>query len=68
MIFQQDGVGTANTALVHHAGQLLALQEGDTPYALGIEGDTGVVSTLGRKTYGGEQWHVVVWEWAHTPI
>lgn len=52
-----EGIGTANTALVSHAGQLLALQEGDTPYVLEVASDTGVISTLGRKTYGGQLGH-----------
>lgn len=29
-----DGEGTANTALVYHAKKLLALHEGDLPYAV----------------------------------
>lgn len=29
-----EGVGTANTALVYHAKKLLALHEGDLPYAV----------------------------------
>jgi len=33
--FQPQGLGTANTALVAHAGRLMALNEGDLPYALG---------------------------------
>lgn len=28
----ENGVGTANTSLVFHAGRLLALHEGDLPY------------------------------------
>ena len=31
---QKEGVGTANTALVFHANKLLALHEGDLPYAV----------------------------------
>lgn len=31
---QNDGVGTANTALVYHANKLLALHEADLPYAV----------------------------------
>lgn len=30
----QDGFGTANTALIYHANKLLALHEGDLPYAV----------------------------------
>ena len=30
------GAGTANTALVYHARRLLALHEGDMPYAIHI--------------------------------
>lgn len=30
----QDGFGTANTALIFHAQKLLALHEGDLPYAV----------------------------------
>jgi carotenoid cleavage dioxygenase len=29
-----EGAGTANTALVYHANKLLALHEGDLPYAV----------------------------------
>ena len=42
-----DGDGTANTALVFHARRLLALHEGDLPYALRVACD-GVVETVGR--------------------
>ena len=31
---KEQGAGTANTALVCHAGKLLALHEGDLPYAV----------------------------------
>lgn len=30
----QDGFGAANTALIFHAQKLLALHEGDLPYAV----------------------------------
>jgi carotenoid cleavage dioxygenase-like enzyme len=47
---QQDGLGTANTALAFHAGRLLALHEGDLPYQLRIA-CSGLVETLGRAAY-----------------
>jgi hypothetical protein len=31
----QQGVGTANTSIVFHAGRVLALHEGDLPYQVG---------------------------------
>jgi len=52
----KDGMGTANTALAFHAGRLLALHEGDLPYALRIACD-GLVSTLGRVQFGGTMNH-----------
>lgn len=42
-----EGAGTANTALAFHAGRLLALHEGDMPYALRVLCE-GAVETLGR--------------------
>ncbi|GIL78894.1 hypothetical protein Vretimale_112 [Volvox reticuliferus] len=41
------GLGTANTALVYHAGRLLTLNEGDLPYGVRITCN-GVVETMGR--------------------
>ncbi|GIL58133.1 hypothetical protein Vafri_12967 [Volvox africanus] len=41
------GIGTANTALVYHAGRLLALHEGDLPYGIRILSN-GRVETMGR--------------------
>ncbi|KAG2490110.1 hypothetical protein HYH03_011416 [Edaphochlamys debaryana] len=41
------GSGTANTALVYHAGRLLSLNEGDLPYGLRVL-SSGLVETLGR--------------------
>lgn len=52
VISTEDGIGTGNTALAFHAGKLLALHEGDLPYALRIACN-GIVSTLGRMTFGG---------------
>jgi carotenoid 9,10(9',10')-cleavage dioxygenase 1 len=49
---RRHGNGTANTALAHHAGRLLALNEGDLPYALRLACG-GLVETIGRVTYGG---------------
>jgi len=51
-----QGLGTANTALAFHAGRLLALHEGDLPYQLRIACE-GVVSTIGRVTFGGKVTH-----------
>ncbi|KAK9918068.1 hypothetical protein WJX75_000916 [Coccomyxa subellipsoidea] len=53
---QNEGVGTANTALVYHANKLLALHEGDLPYAMRVLCD-GIVDTLGRITFGGKVKH-----------
>ena len=46
------GSGTGNTALAHHASRILALNEGDLPYALRIACG-GLVETVGRVTFGG---------------
>ncbi|KAL3682185.1 hypothetical protein R1sor_000207 [Riccia sorocarpa] len=45
-----NGTGTANTAMVYHNGRLLALNEGDKPYAVRLleEGD---LETIGRVDY-----------------
>ena len=43
------GKNTSNTALVWHAGQLLALWEGGEPHAIAPELDT-----IGSKNYGGK--------------
>lgn len=45
------GRGTANTALVVHAKQVLALNEGGLPYALRVACE-GVIETLGSTTFG----------------
>lgn len=50
------GWGTANTALAFHAKKLLALHEGDLPYALRIACN-GLISTLGRVQFGGKMNH-----------
>uniref|UniRef100_A0A7S0WUG4 carotenoid 9,10-dioxygenase n=1 Tax=Chlamydomonas leiostraca TaxID=1034604 RepID=A0A7S0WUG4_9CHLO len=49
---RKGGSGTANTALVFHARRLLALHEGDLPYAVRVACD-GVIDTLGRLQVGG---------------
>eukprot|EP00898_Chlorokybus_atmophyticus_P006562 jgi/Chlat1/6907/Chrsp52S06635 len=51
-----DGYGTANTALVYHDGQLLALQETDHPYAIKVLMD-GQLETLGVQHYDGRLKH-----------
>lgn len=45
--------GTANTAVVYHAGKLLALHEGDQPYEL----ETRSLETKGRLTWEGKLQH-----------
>uniref|UniRef100_A0A061RE98 carotenoid 9,10-dioxygenase n=1 Tax=Tetraselmis sp. GSL018 TaxID=582737 RepID=A0A061RE98_9CHLO len=49
-----EGRGTANTAMVFHAGRLLALHEGDMPYALRVACE-GIVETAGRLVYQGQR-------------
>ncbi|XP_057727990.1 carotenoid 9,10(9',10')-cleavage dioxygenase 1-like [Arachis stenosperma] len=44
------GHGTANTALIYHHGNLLALHEGDKPYAIKVFED-GDLQTLGLMDY-----------------
>ncbi|KAJ7949175.1 carotenoid cleavage dioxygenase 1 [Quillaja saponaria] len=44
------GTGTANTALIYHHGKLLALSEGDKPYAVKVFED-GDLQTLGMLDY-----------------
>ncbi|CAI9768845.1 unnamed protein product [Fraxinus pennsylvanica] len=44
------GHGTANTALVYHHGKLLALHEGDKPYAIKVLED-GDLQTIGMLDY-----------------
>lgn len=46
------GGGTANTALVCHASRLLALSEGDMPYALRMM-CSGLLEAVGRLTVSG---------------
>uniref|UniRef100_A0A7S1X8S3 carotenoid 9,10-dioxygenase n=1 Tax=Tetraselmis chuii TaxID=63592 RepID=A0A7S1X8S3_9CHLO len=46
-----DGKGTGNTAMVYHAKRLLALHEGDMPYALKVACE-GVVETVERVSFG----------------
>jgi carotenoid cleavage dioxygenase-like enzyme len=43
-----DAMGTGNTALAYHAGQLLALHEGDAPYVLRANSADGTLDTLGE--------------------
>jgi len=45
--------GTANTSVVHHNGQLLALHEGDMPYSV----DFNSMDTHGRLNFGGQLKH-----------
>ncbi|PNH02029.1 Carotenoid 9,10(9',10')-cleavage dioxygenase [Tetrabaena socialis] len=48
----KNGAGTGNTALAFHAGRLLALHEGDLPYAIRVL-CSGLVETMGRLKLGG---------------
>eukprot|EP00252_Welwitschia_mirabilis_P018991 TRINITY_DN4279_c0_g1_i1.p1 TRINITY_DN4279_c0_g1~~TRINITY_DN4279_c0_g1_i1.p1 ORF type:complete len:557 (+),score=58.52 TRINITY_DN4279_c0_g1_i1:179-1849(+) len=50
------GIGSANTALIYHHGKLLALNEGDKPYALRVLED-GDLQTLGLMDYGEKLAH-----------
>ncbi|KAG2259073.1 hypothetical protein Bca52824_078367 [Brassica carinata] len=50
------GNGTANTALVYHHGQLLALQETDKPYVIKVLKD-GDLQTLGMIDYDKKLTH-----------
>ncbi|KAK9839226.1 hypothetical protein WJX81_002592 [Elliptochloris bilobata] len=56
VISRTTGSGTANTALVYHAKRLMALHEGDMPYAVRVMCD-GLIQTLGRITYDGKLDH-----------
>eukprot|EP00245_Coleochaete_scutata_P001636 TRINITY_DN12023_c0_g1_i1.p1 TRINITY_DN12023_c0_g1~~TRINITY_DN12023_c0_g1_i1.p1 ORF type:complete len:531 (+),score=80.62 TRINITY_DN12023_c0_g1_i1:84-1676(+) len=56
IISDENGAGTGNTALVYHDGRLLALHEGDHPYAIRVLQD-GEMETLGRFSYGGQLNH-----------
>lgn len=51
-----EGTGHGNTSLFYHANQLLALEEGDMPYALRVL-CSGVVETLGRQSFKGQLKH-----------
>ncbi|CAI5476182.1 unnamed protein product [Closterium sp. Yama58-4] len=53
---RSQGNGTANTALVFHAGRLLALYEADAPYVIEVKPD-GDLETKGRMTYDGRLTH-----------
>mmetsp|Transcript_20305 Transcript_20305/g.37727 ORF Transcript_20305/g.37727 Transcript_20305/m.37727 type:complete len:510 (+) Transcript_20305:352-1881(+) len=41
---QYERSGVANTAMVHHAGKLLALNEGDIPYKLELKEEGGIAT------------------------
>ncbi|KAI8470686.1 MAG: carotenoid cleavage dioxygenase [Monoraphidium minutum] len=51
LVDASQGLGTANTAMVAHAGRLMALNEGDMPYALKLACD-GLLETVGRVSLG----------------
>ncbi|XP_019426194.1 PREDICTED: carotenoid 9,10(9',10')-cleavage dioxygenase 1-like isoform X2 [Lupinus angustifolius] len=50
VVDESYGRGTANTALIYHHGNLLALNEGDKPYAIKVFED-GDLQTLGMVDY-----------------
>jgi len=50
---RSGGSGTANTAMAFHAGRLLALHEGDLPYAVNVLCD-GIIETAGRLVFEGQ--------------
>lgn len=52
LVDKTAGAGTANTAMVCHAARLLALNEGDLPYALRIMCD-GLIEAVGRVAVSG---------------
>eukprot|EP00271_Cylindrocystis_brebissonii_P007506 TRINITY_DN21076_c0_g1_i1.p1 TRINITY_DN21076_c0_g1~~TRINITY_DN21076_c0_g1_i1.p1 ORF type:complete len:547 (+),score=105.42 TRINITY_DN21076_c0_g1_i1:145-1785(+) len=56
VIDKTNGEGTGNTALAYHNGSLMALHEGDAPYAIQVMAD-GQLETAGRMTYGGKLDH-----------
>ena len=52
IIRRQQGAGRANTSIIHHAGKLLALHEGDGPYEMELT-DNGDIQTKGYVTFNG---------------
>ena len=57
--FLINGEGNANTAIVHHAGRLLALNEADYPYEVSYDTSTNRLKTIGRYTFGNKLTHNV---------
>eukprot|EP00195_Chlamydomonas_chlamydogama_P005581 CAMPEP_0202896940 /NCGR_PEP_ID=MMETSP1392-20130828/5832_1 /ASSEMBLY_ACC=CAM_ASM_000868 /TAXON_ID=225041 /ORGANISM="Chlamydomonas chlamydogama, Strain SAG 11-48b" /LENGTH=587 /DNA_ID=CAMNT_0049582459 /DNA_START=58 /DNA_END=1821 /DNA_ORIENTATION=- len=51
VINMKQGNGTANTALVYHAGRIMALHEGDLPYQVRVHSN-GKIETVGRMKIG----------------
>lgn len=52
----QGPAGTANTALEFHAGRLLALNEGDLPFAVRVLCE-GAIESIGSVTMSGKLSH-----------
>ena len=48
-----ERMGKANTNIVHHAGKLMALEEGDHPYLVAVKSDKGQLDleTIGRYSF-----------------